>query len=230
MWKFLAAVACAAACGSAQFSANRPVDHGNGIACGDAMVEDQITTAGQPLVAAQPLSPFKQCWDTPAHELTSRDPYAWVKIMAPNAVPPTPETHTITTELVDDELLACANVAPADRRRSAFDRTGEIAAVRPIHDATGEVSGVKVIFRPVPGLDAEWMRDSIACQQARWRVAGQDPNLAPRDPTLVDGARVTVADREGQVEVTVMTDTSAQAKLAIGRVSGANRPAQTASR
>ncbi len=223
MWKLLPVVAVAAACGSTQ--ANHPVD--NGIACGSTVVEDQITTAGQRLAAWTP------CWDIDATELTSRDPYALLQIMAPNAVPhePRSEEAPISTDLDVAAEIACAKVAPRDRDHSAFDRTKEIAAVHPIHDATGEVSGVKVIFRPVGGLDAEWMRDSIACQQARWATFGQDPKLAPHDPTLVAGAHVDVADREGHVEVTVMTDTAAQASLAIGRVTGAKRTIpQTASR
>ena len=44
------------------------------------------------------------------------------------------------------------------------------------------------------------------------------------DPTLIEGAQVSVFDRDGHVEVIVDTDTPEQAEIAITRAKGALVP------
>lgn len=206
-----------AACASTRADANHAVN--NGITCSDVILDDQSTTGGLPVTFG-----WFPCWN-PSGEVAEHRGYVGVT----NEVPTQPAP---TSELQDAVTDACEKVAPDERDLSPFARGREISQVLPIHDPSGEPKGVKVVFKPGRGMTAEGVRDDIACQRARWRAVDQDPRLAPHDPTLVEGAHVSVAERDGRVEVTVTTERPEQAELAAARAAGAltPRPVQAARR
>ena len=208
-----------AGCATAAAS-RREVAVNNAYGC-NAVINDQARTGGLPLTFG-----WIPCAD-PGTEVAEHRIYA-----PPMRLPPTPPPLSDELELGPTATAACENVAPEDRERSPFAQGRQISQVVPIHGAGGEPEGVRVVFKPGRGLTAGEMRDHIACQRARWQAVEQDPRLAPHDPTLVDGAHVTVSDRDGHVEVTVRTDTPEQAELAAARAAGAlaMRPPQTANR
>jgi hypothetical protein len=114
------------------------------------------------------------------------------------------------------EDAACAGIAVQERTHSPFAHRRSIEIVEPVRE-DNELVGVRVVFKPVRGLTADWMRSAIACQQARWAAITDADMLPPPDPTLVEGAEVNVIERGGRVEVFVTTPTSELAEIALSR-------------
>ncbi len=172
--------------------------------CGDGVLNDQLTTGGLPVTTWNP------CWNGEEEAALRQLDAAEHERRAAER-----ERHA-AQELIDAERVACAKVSPEEREHSPFAHRQEVMAVLP-ERAGGELRGVRVVFSRVRGLTADWMRDSIACQQARWAMSGEDPALMPDDPTLVAGAQTTVFDQDGQVVVVVTADSPAVARVALAR-------------
>ena len=182
--------------------------------CGDTVIGDQSTTGGQPVTSWQP------CWDVEEETRASQRALASRERALARQ-----DRHTAAL-LARSEALACRMVPPAERTHSPFAHVKEIESVIP-HRVGGTLNGVRIEFKPVPGLNAGWMRRAIECRQAQWVVFGRDPQLDPDDPTLIDGADVAVTENAGRVEVLVTTDNPADAEVALAR---ANRQAALAAR
>ena len=172
--------------------------------CGDTVLQDQTTSGGERLAVWQP------CWDV---EPQTADHTELTAVAQPPAIDP---------KLAEVQEVACANVGPKERARSPFSHRKQIMEVTP-HRVGNRLAGVRVVFERVPGLTAEWMRKDIACHRAQWQAMGRY-TVASSDPTLIDGAQVSVFDRDGHVEVIVNTDTPEQAEIAIARAKGALVP------
>jgi hypothetical protein len=210
--KFLT-VACITAAACAGSQANTPQHRESApekapvaaaYTCGDTVLEDQVTSGGQRLVYWQP------CWDWEA-ETGDRREYTAVAT-----------EQSRDPKLAQAEETACANLGPRERERSPFTHKKQIAEVIP-HRVAGQLSGVRVVFKPVAGLNAEWMRKDIACHRARWETLGRH-TIGSSDPTLVDGSSVSVIERNGHVEVLVETETPEQAEIALARAKGSLMP------
>ncbi len=172
--------------------------------CGDGVLNDQLTTGGLPVTTWNP------CWNGEEEAAMRHLDAAEHERRAAEL-----ERHA-AEQLVDAERVACAKVAPEEREHSPFAHRKEIDAVIP-ERAGRELHGVRIVFGRVRGLTAQWMRDSIACQQARWTMWGKDPAVMPYDPTLVVGVQTTVLDLDGQVVVLVTADSPAVAGIALAR-------------
>ncbi|MDB4954640.1 MAG: hypothetical protein JWO36_2209 [Myxococcales bacterium] len=209
-------IACLAAAACAGTQSNTPSLHRQSAperaavaasyTCGDTVLEDQVTSGGQRLVYWQP------CWDW------EMEPEMLERRESTQVVP----LQTPDRRLVEAEAMACANVGPSERERSPFSHRKQIAQVTP-HRVAGRLAGVRVRFERVPGLTADFMRKDIECHRARWETLGR-VSVPTTDPTLIDGARVTVFDRNGQVEVLVETDAPDRAELALARAKGEMLP------
>ncbi len=173
-------------------------------ACGDGVLNDQLTSGGLPVTTWNP------CWNGEEEAAIRHIDSAEQERRAAER-----ERHA-AQELVDAENRACANISPGERTHSPFAHHQEVGAVV-AERAGGELHGVRIIFRSVPGLTAAWMRDSIACQQARWATSGKDPTLMTDNPTLVVGAQTTVLEQSGRVVVIVTTDSPDAARVALAR-------------
>lgn len=185
--------------------------------CGDTVLNDQLTTGGLRVTSWMP------CWNAEEEVAQHR------RFVAEQEREAARRDRHAAAQLAETEASACATIPEREREHSAFAHAKEIAAVMPLYAAGGEPRGVKVVFAPVRGLHADWIRADIACQRARWATFGQDPKLVPHDPTLVAGAHIAVAEVQDHVEVTVTTDTPDQATIAIARAQGSVGP-QTATR
>jgi len=175
--------------------------------CGDPDLNDQLTTGGLRVTTWQPC--FDQSDETAErhreaamheHDLARKD-------------------RAAASRLADAERLSCEGVPARELARSPFSHAKSIDRVEPMYDGT-QLAGVRIIFKPVRGLNAAWLQRDIACQRARWAVFGKDPTWLPGDPSLVDGVAVDVFDRDGHVEVTVTTKQPDQAAVALARARG----------
>lgn len=171
--------------------------------CGDAVLNDQITTGNERLTT------FIPCWDMEEEAEHARQ----------NRVPDPEiararETHR--GELAAAELVHCKGIPERELTHSPFSHRRSIAEVIP-HRREGEIKGVRIQFRPVPGLTAAWMRKAIACHQARYASLGRPPGYLPEDPTLVEGAEVRVIEHAGAVQVFVTTPEATAGRIAFER-------------
>jgi hypothetical protein len=139
--------------------------------------------------------------------------------------------RALAGRLVRAEVAACTGISDQDRAESVFGHREDIAHIIPHYEA-GALRGVWVVFRPVQGLTADWVRRAIACQSARSAVLGGEVASQAIDPTLVPGTHVQVLQRRDHVEVLVTTPMPVDAELALARAetAAAQPPAQTATR
>lgn len=177
--------------------------------CGDMVLNDQLTTGGERITTWMP------CWnliDESSITLADRERAAARRERANAAA------------LVRAEVETCRSIPERERDHSPFAHRSSIAQVI-AHREAGAVTGVRVIFKPVPGLTADYMRRSIACYQAHFAAFGGDPV----DPTLVPNAEVTVLDPGGHVEVLVRAGSTVDGTIAFSRAQELLHP-QTAGR
>ena len=193
-----------------------PVDPTATYQCGDRVLADQAMSGGAPLTPAMP------CWDT-AEESTSHHRFE------ANRERRLAHEHRIAAaNLVDAERLACRGMPAQELEHSPFSHAKEIEQVVPHTDA-GKVIGARIIFKPVLGLDAAWMRQAIACHRARFERMGEPPTYFPEDPTLVAGAEVRVEDHRDHIEVVVTAKGDVEQHVALARAKDLVSP-QTATR
>jgi hypothetical protein len=162
--------------------------------CGDPALNDQLTSGGERLTSWAP------CWDTVEEAELVRSGRAIPRSAA----------------LAEAELVSCKGISERELAHSPFAHKQAIEAIIP-HREAGQLRGVRVVFKAVPGLTADWMRRAIACQRARHEVLST-PSYLLDDPTLVDGADIAVYRQPGgKIEVVVATQDSHAAQLALSR-------------
>jgi hypothetical protein len=174
--------------------------------CGDQVLNDQLTSGGQRVTTWMP------CWnvqeETRQHEVD-------VRMAADEQKQETEDAGArVADALVEREAAACARIPRGERGHSPFVHQREIVAVLP-HRVAGTTRGVTVIFHAVPGLDAAWLRDDIACHQAHVATLGHVPMELAGDPTLLPGAQVDVEESRGLVTVIVSEPTPDAAERAV---------------
>lgn len=191
-------------------SPDTPINPAN-YQCGDRDMSDQLTSGGQRMLPVVP------CWD-PDEETAERNRDAAER-----------EDRTARAErraaasLVEAELAACSGITPDEATHSPFAHHKAIAEVIP-HRQGKLVRGVRIVFRPVPGLTAAWMEQAIACHRAQFERLGQPATYLSDDPTLVRGAITTVASHRGHLEILVVTRDDVAANVALGRARDLVRP------
>jgi hypothetical protein len=182
-----------------------------GYQCGDVALSDQATSGGERLVQSVP------CWD-PGEE--SAEHHRFVALR---------EQQLAATErraaagMVEDEIAACRGLSPRELEHSPFAHRREIAAVIP-HRPAGVLRGVRIVWHPVLGLSADWMRRSIACHRARFERMGEPAIYLPDDPTLVARATVTVTQHSGHLEVLIETADDMTGEVVLARARDLLRP------
>jgi hypothetical protein len=179
--------------------------------CGNTVMSDQSTSGGERLVQSTP------CWD-PAEEYASRH-----EDIADREQRLANNERRDANALVETELAACRGISPRDLERSPFSHRKAIAEVIP-HRETGTVRGVHIVFKPVPGLTATWMRQAIACHRARFARMGEPAGYLPEDPTLVGNSTTTVELRNGRIEVRIDSRDDVSATVALERAQDLVRP------
>jgi hypothetical protein len=187
-----------------------------GYQCGDTVLSDQSTSGGERLVQSVP------CWDT-GEELAEHHRY-----LAEREQKLARTERRTATHLVEDELAACRGLSPRELEHSPFAHRKEIATVIP-HHVTGVLRGVRVVWKPVPGLTASWMRQAIDCHRARFERLGEPTVYLPEDPTMVARANVAVEQRGDHLEILIETPDDMTGRVALERARDLVRP-QTAIR
>jgi hypothetical protein len=188
-----------------QAASRADLRHGpSAYACGDPVLNDQLTTGGLRVTTWQP------CFDLAEEAVVeNREAAAHERELANR-------DRRTAAALVRSEVKACDGIPAAERDHSVFAHKTAIANVIP-HREAGQVRGVWVEFKRVQGLTADWIRRDIACQQARWAALGPT-HMSPDDPTLIPGAHVQVFDRGDHVDVLVTTDNEYDGQLAVSRL------------
>jgi hypothetical protein len=179
--------------------------------CGDRALSDQATSGGERLLPTVP------CWDV-AEENTEHQ-----RFLATREERIARTERREATSMVEAEIAACRGMSARELEHSPFTHRKEIAAVIP-HRDSGAVRGVRIVFKPVPGLTATWMRQAIACHRARFERLGEPATYLPDDPTLVASANATVDVRNGHLEVLIEAEDAAGAQLALERAQELFRP------
>ena len=106
------------------------------------------------------------------------------------------------------EEQACSGLAEPDRDESPFAHHDEIVRVDPIEH------GVRVHFRHVDGLTADWLEHLVECHLARDEVIGPDGPDTKECPLAVRGAITHVAvDGAGYVIEVRSNDVDAAAEI-----------------
>jgi hypothetical protein len=87
--------------------------------------------------------------------------------------------------LREAEAKACTGISEADREMSPFAHGEDIESVEAYSVMSGgkmastRMNGVRVVFRAVPGLTAQWLQRSMECHLARNASLGHDvPEMA----------------------------------------------------
>jgi hypothetical protein len=179
--------------------------------CGDTVMSDQLTSGGQRIVDSVP------CWDI------SEERVEHARYLAEREQRRADAERRAATRLVEVEDTACRGMSPRELEHSPFAHRKEIAAVIPHRDA-GKLRGVRILWKPVPGLTSAWMRQSIACHRARFERLGEPAIYFPEDPTLVAGAIVTVEQHAGHLEVVIETGDDLAGQVALDRAQDLVRP------
>lgn len=182
-----------------------------GYSCGDTVMSDQLMSGGERIVQAVP------CWDA-SEELAEHR-----RFLAEREQNLAQVERRAATGMVETELAACKGLSPAELEHSPFAHRREIAAVIPNH-VTGTLRGVRVVWKPVPGLTADWMRRAIECHRARFERLGEPAIYLPEDPTLVARATATVEQHNGHLEVLIEAADDVSGQVALERALDLVRP------
>lgn len=110
----------------------------------------------------------------------------------------------------------CIGLFPASLERSPFAQREAIEEIVP-HRLGTSIVGAHIVFKPIPGLTVSWMRRAIACHQARWEALGRPARYLAGDPTLVEGAEVSVSESDHRVVVLVETRAAPEAQVVLRR-------------
>ncbi len=173
--------------------------------CGDTVLADQSTSGGERLQLSQP------CFD-PQEEAAQ----------APRALPANEqarvpnEVQRASGGLVETELVACRNIPERELAHSPFAHHKAISEVIP-HYAGGTVRGARVVFKKIPGMTEAWMRQDIACHQARFASRSDSASYMPEDPSMIAGTRVTVESDRATVTVLIEATTDEAGREVLAR-------------
>jgi len=172
--------------------------------CGDTVLGDQLTIGTERVQTTIP------CWDTEEEAAMAHRHRAEKERTAAK------NERSEAAALVQAEAAACAGIPAAELTHSPFAHKKAIAQVI-AHREGGAIHGARVVFKPVPGLTAGYMRKAIACQQARFAVAGKPASFMPEDPTLLDNTKATVFERGGHLEVLITTESDVEGAVSLAR-------------
>lgn len=179
-----------AASHEAQYQPEGPTTNGEPVQCIDHPL------AGVPHSGTESLEVMKPCWTSvtnpTAHHLEKAKYHREVAANHRRAA----------KTLLSNEAEACGGLGADEISHSPFFHTEDILAVEEYRDG-GELMGVRVRFRKVPGLTTSWMRRALHCHQTRAAVMGYSTTFQSYCPASVYGAAVSVADEGGDVLVSI---------------------------
>lgn len=138
--------------------------------------------------------------------------------------------------LVEAEQKACAGIEEADRDASPFYHREDILSVKVAEETPGgaysvgksaaRTIGATVVFRPVPGLTAEWFQQEVNCHLARAAAVGHEMPEMSYCPLVLKGVIATVSSTGEGFAVRVTSDDKQTAQEILRRARALVSPAQ----
>lgn len=118
--------------------------------------------------------------------------------------------------LVQAEARVCADLSAEDRDMSPFHHREDIESVSPLVEevkagkgVTKKDVGVKVVFRAVPGLTAEWLQRVVDCHLARAAAVGHEMPEMDYCPLVPKGVKAKVSSTGSGFAIEVSADDAA---------------------
>lgn len=173
--------------------------------CGD-VARDELTTSG-----TERLHLLPPCWS--GEVATVRRARQHAETLRADA-----RRHRIQArELVLAQQRWCATLPEAELDHTPFDHREDLRGVTAELDGD-RVRGARVRFKPVNGLSAAWLRQTLACHQALAAAEGYDAtrHLATC-PSAVEHAVTIVEETPAGLEVVIRSDDAAAALIIYGR-------------
>jgi hypothetical protein len=122
----------------------------------------------------------------------------------------------IARSLRQAEQAACVGLGEEETDHSPFFHRQDIVRVEPDR-RDGQLLGVRVWFRKVPGLDASWLRHAIDCHEARAAALGYIPTMMSYCPLMAAPTSSWVDDLGDEILVTIHARRDEQAAAILGR-------------
>ncbi len=172
--------------------------------CGDTALNELATSGGERLHLAAP------CW-AGERSAIRRDREAAERQRAEA------RDHRRTARaMLVAERKWCAGLPASELEHTPFDHREDLASVQAELEGD-KLRGARVRFRKVPGLSADWLRQTIACHQAMSAMHGYDPTNLSHDPSVVSGVQTTVIEGPNGLEVVMRAADPAAALVVYAR-------------
>ncbi len=181
-----------------------------GVTCGHPVV---ATVADQSTSGGQRISSWVPCWSV------ERDAANFHAAEADRLHREARIDRAVARNLLEAETQLCRSVPASELTHTPFFHHEDIAAVEPYVEG-GKTRGARIHFKPVNGLDAVWMRQTLRCHRARAATYGYDPTYMAYDPSMLGAVSVTVTEHGGAVDVVVQGDDEVTAAVVVARAQG----------
>jgi hypothetical protein len=164
-----------------------------------AQAEQRAASAADPCVSGR-TPQDAPCWTSHSSEIAEHERAA------------AEQQHV--ADLQRAEQQACADVSKEDRVQSPFSHREDILSVQPLvmkpPDGVAREVGAVVVFRKIPNLTAQKLRDIVDCHLARNAALGVDrPDLAycplTVNPLAFKNLKVGVTERTDGFALTLET-------------------------
>ncbi len=186
-----------------------------GVTCGHPVV---ATVADQSTSGGERISSWVPCWSV------ERDAANFHAAEADRLHREARVDRAVARNLLEAETQLCRSVPASELTHTPFSHHEDVAAVEPYIEG-GKTRGARIHFKPVRGLDAVWMRQTLRCHRARAATYGYDPTYMAYDPSMLGSVSVTVTDHAGAVDVVVLGDDEVTAAVVVARAQGLLEPA-----
>jgi hypothetical protein len=187
-----------------------------GVACGHPVVS---TVADQSTSGGERISSWVPCWSV------ERDAASFHAAEADRLHREALLDRAVARKLLEAETQLCQILPAGELTHTPFLHREDVAAVEPYVEA-GKTKGARIHFKPVSGLDANWMRQALRCHRARAAVIGYDPKFMAYDPTMLANVNVTVTEHDSAVDVVVRSDDDITAAVVSARAKDLLEPAR----
>lgn len=194
-----------------------------------ALAEKRAAAAADPCVSGR-IATDEPCWTSHATEIEEHERAA--------------AQQQETADLQRAEQRACAEVSKADREQTPFSHRADILSVQPLvlksPDGREREVGAVVVFRKVPHLSAQRLKDIVDCHLARNAALGverHDLEYCPLtvNPLAFKNLKIDVVERADGLALTLETNDSSEvaheillrAQRAAGSARCLSTPAET---
>jgi hypothetical protein len=178
--------------------------------CTDALIADQSTSGGERLEIRRP------CWSAVVAD-NERHRRAAQRLRKEAA-----EHREAAAGLFETEKQACTGLGENEIAASPFYYAADIVKVEELREGD-TLKGARVLFRRVPGLDAEYLRKSVSCHQARAAVMGFDTSFQSYDPLALPDVASQVTEGEDGFWVALRSDREGIPEAVLGRARDCSR-------